>query len=155
MILLRTRHCLEFNPTSSPLDPDLCPYADSYDDYTIKRKALGQLVGTDDFIWCIPKERQFAKYEMIKPVEWIIQVNEDRVRGYVHDQNWFDYLEGRKASHEEVYFTDYPPEAEYSVLVDYPLREDDIIEMKIFQIIDPNHAGILCQRHFSQNSAIK
>ena len=148
MTLLRTRHSLEFDLLSSPLEQDLFPYAESYDDYEDKRNDLGQLVGTINFIWCIPASRIFRKYEIIKPVEWVIQVSDSRIRGYVHDQNWFDYLEGKSSSLEGVYFPDSPPKDEYSVIVDYPLQKEEIKEMKIFRFIDPDHADILCEKHF-------
>lgn len=147
MTLLRTRHSLEFNPVSSPLDPDLFPYADSYEDYRDKRQDLGRLVGTNDFIWCISASHNFRHYEIIKPVEWIIQVHDSRIRGYICDQSWFDYLEGRRPSLEGAYSTDNPPENEYSVLVDYPLQQDEIKAMRVFRFIDPDHADILCEKH--------
>ena len=148
MTLLRTRHSLEFNPLSSPLDPDLSPYAESYEDYKTKRQDLGRLVGTNDFIWCIPASRDFRHYEIIKPAEWVIQVRDSRILGYICDQNWFDYLEGRRSDLEGVYFQDNPPEYEYSVLVDYPLQQDEIKAMRIFRFIDPDHADFYCERQF-------
>ena len=147
MTLLRTRHSLEFDPLSSPLKQDLFPYAESYDDYKDKRNDLGQLVGTTNFIWCIPESMTFKYYESIKPVEWIIQVSDSRIRGFAHDQNWFDYLEGRRSSLEGVYFPDRPPEGEYSVLVDYPLQKEEVKQMKIFRFIDPHHADVLCEKY--------
>ncbi|MHC4327506.1 MAG: hypothetical protein ACYSWW_05225 [Planctomycetota bacterium] len=142
-----TRHSLEFNPVLSPLAPNLCPYADRFN-YVNKRKELGRLVGTNEFIFCIPLSCPFKFYESFKPVEWVIQIPDSRIRGYVHEQNWFDYLDGKKSNLEGVYFEDNPHGIEYSVLVDYPLQKDEIMVMRIFRFIDSQHAEILCEKLF-------
>lgn len=148
MTLLRTRHSLEFDLLSSPLRQDLFPYTEAYEDYKDKRGDLGKLVGTIKFIWCIPASCFFKYYEMIKPVEWVIQVSNSRIRGFVHSQKWFDYLEGKKQSLEGVYFPDSPPKNEYSVIVDYPLQKEEVKEIRIFRFIDPQNADILCEKRF-------
>lgn len=149
MISLRTRHCLLFDPTSSELDPNLSPYADSYTDYNSKRIELGRLIGTNDFIWCIPATRTFKFHEIIKPVEWEIRVSDNRILGYVDEQRWFDYLEGRISSLSGVYFRSSVPNSDYSVLVIYPLTQNEIVKMTIFRFITPEKAEILCERTFS------
>ena len=148
MHLLRTRHSLEFDPLTAELDPGLSPYADCYDDYPLKRKKLGCLIGTDSFLWCIPAQRKFRHYESAKPVEWEIKVSNTRVLGYVDDQRWHDFLEGRSFSIDKVYFKRTPPSNEYSVLVYHPLYREEIQRMIIFRFIKSNEADIICERDF-------
>ena len=149
MVKLLTRHSLEFDLLAGELITDYSPYAESYpNDYVSKRAELGKLVGTNSFIWCIPVDRHFQYYEMCKPVEWTVQVSESRICGYVHDQNWFEYLEGRQSSITHVYYPDTPPSAGYSVLVRYPLKEGELLQMKIFRFRTSDKADILCVKHF-------
>ena len=143
MIDLRTRHSFEFNLVSDRLDSDVFPYADCYPDYVDKRTELGQLMGTNDFIWCIPASRIFRHYEMIKPVEWIVQICDERILGYVHDQHWFDFLQGTRLSLKGVYTKKNPPQDEFSVLVQYPLHIDEVKQINIFRITDPDHADVV------------
>jgi hypothetical protein len=147
-MLLRTRHGLLFDPVSNELDPSLFPYAEMYVDYNSRRMELGRLIGTNDFIWCIPATSTFKFYEVIKPVEWEIQVSNSRILGYVNDQEWFNYLDGRNSSLSGVYSRSSLSISDHSVLVSYPLTQNEIVKMTIFRFIKPNKAEILCERMF-------
>jgi hypothetical protein len=148
MILLRTRHSLHFNPLSSKIEPDKSPYASMYTDYKSKRMEIGKLIGTNDFIWCIPLARSFKHYEKIKPVEWEIQVSNNRILGYVNDEEWVNYLEERSTSVSKIYYHSPPPASNYSVLVSYPLIQNEIVKTTIFRIITSDKVEIICERIF-------
>ena len=148
MYSVRTRHSLEFDPLTGSLNPALSPYVGTYDDYPMKRRELAQLVGTESFLWCIPATRKFSCYEPDKPVEWEIKVHDNRVIGFVHEERWSQYLEGTYRLLRTVFSASTPPAAEYSVLVQFPLREEELVHRTVFRYISAMKADVMCEQEF-------
>lgn len=149
MPLLKTRHSVEFNPLCGPLNRSRSPYAESYDEYPVKCENLAKLVGTNSFLWCIPKEIQFEYYEQAKPVEWEINVNNSRrILGFVNDCIWLQYLNKGGLLPINVFSSSQPPSSDYSVLVKFPLLKEERIRKTVFKVIEPTKAHIISQESF-------
>jgi hypothetical protein len=149
MPLFKTRHSKKFNPLHGSLNRNLSPYAQSYDEYSVKCEKLAKLVGTDSFLWCIPKEIQFEHYEHCKPVEWEISVDDNRrILGFVDDCLWFQYLNEGGLLPINIFSCRQPPSSAYSVLVKFPLLKVEIIRKTVFRVITPTKVDIISEEHF-------
>ena len=71
--------------------------------YVQRRSELAKLIGTEQFIWCVPVERGFGYYELDKPVEWTICVSPNRILGYVNVDRWSQFFQGNVASLRGIY----------------------------------------------------
>jgi len=148
MHLLLTRHSLKFDPLDCELDPKQSPYADCYPDYAKKRSKLARLVGTESFLWCISANQKFHVYGSDKPVEWEIKVDDNRVLGFVNDNIWFRYLEGNDSLPRTVFCASKPPAEEYSVLVKFPLKQEELVCKRVFRFVNPDKAEIISEEKF-------
>ena len=102
--LLLTRHSEDFDLRRDPLDLSRCSYEEFHPGYTARRSRLAEMVGTSEFLWCVPAERGFPYYEMIKLVEWTLRVTTDRILGYVHMDRWWKFFEGEDIPLGEIYY---------------------------------------------------
>ena len=149
MLLLKTRHSKEFDPLCGPLNRSLSPYAESYDEYPVKCENLAKLVGTNAFLWCIPKEMPFEYYEQAKPVEWEINViDNERRLGFINDCIWHQYLKKGGLLPINVFSSSQPPSSDYSVLVKFPILKEELICKKVFKVIEPTKAEVISKESF-------
>lgn len=148
MPLLKTRQSEDFDPLRGPLDRSRSPYAESFDDYPAKCADIAALVGTDSFLWCYPEKRPFQFYEGVKPVEWVINVSDNRVLGFVDDERWFQYVKEGDYLPRSVFSASRPPVDEYSVLVNFPLRKEELVRKTVFEFISPTEAKIVSEEDF-------
>ena len=150
MHLLLTRHSFDFDPVTCELDPAQSPYAECYDEYTKKRHELARLVGTDMFLWCIPAKHKFDFFENVKLVEWKIRVSDNRILGFVNDSRWFQYLEGKDDLPRSAFSASNPPQEKYSVLVEFPLKREELVSKTVFRFKSSREAEILSEENFSE-----
>lgn len=148
----KTRHSEDFDLLSDALDRRRSPYAESYSDYPTRCQHLASLVGSDTFIWCIPGRHKFRAYEHEKPVEWVINVSEERILGFVDEARWYQYLAGGDHLAGSVFSTSRPPSEEYSVLVAYPLRREELVRKIVFDIISIEEANVASVEDFRGES---
>jgi len=96
----------------------------------------------------LPAAREFPRYEFVKPVEWKIEVHDNRILGFVDDKRWDEYLKGTGSLARGVFSHSCPPahEHEYSVLVKFPLRKEELRCKTVFRIATPDQATILSQK---------
>ena len=148
MPFLKTRHSADFDPSRGPLDRSRSPYAESFNDYPDKCTVLASLVGTDSFLWCYPMEYPFRFYECAKPVEWMINVSDNRVLGFVDDERWFQYVKDGDYLPRSVFSASGPPAKECSILVSFPLSKEELVRKTVFQFISPTKAKIVSKEDF-------
>lgn len=148
MPFLKTRHSVDFDPSCDPLDRSRSPYTESFNDYSDKCAVLASLVGADSFLWCYPVEHSFRSYESVKPVEWIINVSDKRVLGFVDDERWCQYLEDGNYLPQSVFSTSGSPAKECSILVSFPLNKEELISKTVFQFISSTKAKIVSKEDF-------
>jgi hypothetical protein len=134
---LKTRHSRDFSlcGENGELDPSQSPYLVAYPEvYEAKRKVLSDYLHTSQFLWCINARRDFPAYEIQKPVEWIVEVEESRIIGCVNEERWLQFLEN---GHLPLSFFasksgNIWSGASISLLVAYPLRPEEIIKWRLF-----------------------
>lgn len=98
MLRVITRHSEEFNIYTEAPDPAKSPYAANVKDYAAKVTVFYEQLGISSAIWTMP-EAQPPKYvELHKPVEYLLEIDEDRVIAYVDEQGWSEFLYGQQAN---------------------------------------------------------
>lgn len=146
---LLTRHSADFDLRHDRLDPSRCPYEESCPGYVHRRSQLAKLIGTEQFIWCVPAERGFEYYESDKPVEWTICVSPDRIVGYVNVDRWSQFFQGNIASLNGIYSDlDRGAEERWDILVKYPLHDCEVLGRVRYRIITPDGAEIIDEESF-------
>lgn len=139
-----TRHSEDFDLRHDPLDPSRCPYERSHPGYVQRRSKLAKLVGTEQFIWCVPVERGFEYYELDKPVEWTICVRPDRILGYMNVDRWSQFFQSNVTSLRGIYSDlDRGAEEGWDILVKYPLHDCVILKRVRYRVITPQRAEII------------
>lgn len=127
MIRLWTQQGKDFDLTDKGgrLDPSRSQYAganaDSTPDYCDRLKALFDLVGTDQFIWCVDSTSHLEWYRPEPLFEWLIEVEQSAILGYVRDDPWSDYITGKTRELANSFSRSRPTDSTYSVLVQFPL----------------------------------
>ncbi len=137
-----TRHCVKFVLTEGQVDPNLSPYKGHFPNYPQKCSALAAVVGKDQFLWAVEHARGFSSYEMCKPVEWKVRVPDERVLGYVDDDCWMAFLEGKSSNLWSCYSTIRPHSGQFSVLLPFPLKPSKLVRKRVFDIQSPNKARV-------------
>lgn len=151
-LILITRHSADFDPLGEQLYPGLSPYTESFHDYVQKRYELAQLVGTDQFIWCVDERCPLRHYESVKPIEWHIKVDVARILGFVSDHQWDAFLKGHADHADGVLSRVYPPGNGYSVLVRFPIRRDELVKRIRYHVHSPDKADIVEEEFFDSDA---
>lgn len=148
-MLLRTRHSIGFDIVTDVLDRNKSPYTENYEGYTAKCNALAVLIGQENYIWCVPEDRPFEFYESEKPVEWLIDVDCNRILGYVDEGEWLSFLNNDE-SHlpGSVFSESQPASGIYSVIVPCPLKENEILKKTVFNYKAPKSAEVVEEIHY-------
>ena len=140
-----TRHSEGFLLTEGGVDPTLSPYAEGFPDYPNKVAALRRVVNVEQFLWAIEATRCFPHYEMSKPVEWEVSVSEERVIGYIDDELWFAFVEGRLPELPSC-FSKLPPACErFSVLLPFPLNPSEVLVKRVYCVKTPDKAFVVSE----------
>ncbi|HDZ36948.1 MAG TPA: hypothetical protein ENH62_01450 [Marinobacter sp.] len=131
--------------TEGRVDRRRSPFVEGYPDYPEKVLALARILDTDQFLWAVDAARGFRGYEMCKPVEWEVNVSQGRVLGYVDDDPWFAFLEGKCSTFPCCFSKDRPDSQSFSVLLPFPLRQDELILRRVYKVENPDRASILSE----------
>ncbi len=139
-----TRQGLEFDDlTKGRVEHNLSPFKDIFRDYPHKCSALATVVGENQFLWAFEYARGFPHYERCKPVEWKVRVPDERLLGYVDDDCWIAFLEGRSSNLRSCYSTIRPRFGQFSVLLPFPLEPTERVWKRVFDIQSPDKACIV------------
>jgi hypothetical protein len=134
-IRLSTWHSADFDILAEFVDPARSPYA-GVPDYTQKVKSLYAQLGILSAVWAYPKARRPAEPpDMSKPIEYLLEVSDNRVAAYVESRSWSEYLWGSQQSFE---FSTAP--AQYgnaTILIPTPLKREEVKAMRRFEKISP------------------
>jgi hypothetical protein len=146
-----TRHADGFILTAGKIEPGRCTYAEfAYPGYVQKRAALSETVGVDQFLWAIEATRKFPHYEMTKPVEWLVRLDEKRLLGYVDDNRWFRFLQGQLPYVYGCFRRDRPTNGDFSVLLPFPLRPCEVVRRRVYKFLSPDRALLVEDKMVSQ-----
>lgn len=131
-LLLATRHSEDFDIHTGFVDPARSPYVATFGDkYFQKVREFYNRLGVNSAIWAVPISQAFEFFEFDKPLEYRLEVQEDRVIAYVEEWTWSEYLQGRRTDFQ---YSLVPIAYERaSVLVAPPLTQEEIKEVRRYR----------------------
>ncbi len=97
-IQLTTRHPKDFNIHVETIDPALSPYSKTVRDYASKIAEFYSKLGISSAIWTVKASERPRFLETSKPVEYLLELAEDRIVAYVDEATWSAYLYGKRES---------------------------------------------------------
>ncbi len=133
-----TRHDEKFDVLTEIIDPTKSPYAESVNDYVRKVKAFYAVLGVKCAIWTAAWQPEF--FETDKPVEYLLELSEERVIAYVDEQTWSAYLFGQGTDCE---YSRTPVQyAMTSVLVAPPIKSEEVKEFRRYSRTNTGHCKL-------------
>jgi hypothetical protein len=125
------------------IDPAKSPYANFFGyDYVRKIAAFYDELGIKSAIWTTPVTQAPPEFfEADKPVEYLLEINEDRVIAYVNELTWSPYLHGMRSHFE---YSRTPIQYQMtSVLVATPIRKQEIKEFRRYRRTMTGHCELV------------
>ncbi len=148
-IRVTTRHSEEFDILSPKTDLAKSPFAQagSARDYIAKVTSFYAELGGKSMIWSTPEKTtpqesfilQF--FAIDKPMEYLLEVEEDRVMAYVDEFEWADYREDRRAT-----FRWSKTPARYdvmSMLIAAPIKREEVREVRRYRGSQSGHCMLV------------
>lgn len=122
--------------------------------YAEKIDILAKAAGRTSFIWGVPPERRFQKYESGRLVEREVQVLPRRIIGFVDVDRWADFLYGNGAPFPATCFsktrTVY---GKHDVLLPFPLCVSEVFLRRVYKRLgSPERAEISSQEILLQGA---
>jgi hypothetical protein len=143
-IRVTTRHGQDFDIHAAVIDPAKSPYARSFheDVYQWKVRAFYAELGVSSAMWTTPDSQAFPKaFEPHKPIEYLLEVEEERVIAYVDEMTWSPYLHGMRPRFE---YSRTPKWYENtSVLVATPIRTAEVKEIRRYRPTRTGHCQLV------------
>ena len=126
-----TRHPEDFDIFTEHVDSGRSSYVTTFSSYTGKIAAFYRELGVTSAIWAIPEHHGFQLVEYDKPVEYVLEVNDDRIIAYVDDASWTAYLSGQ---HDTFRYSTTPEHYELtSLLIRPPLRRSEVKIRRLYR----------------------
>ncbi len=139
-IRVTTRHSEDFDVLTEMIDPTKSPYVESVNDYVRKITGFYTELGVKSAIWTWAAAWQPEFFESDKPVEYLLELSEDRVIAYVDEQTWSPYLYGKR---KDFVYSRTPVQYTYtSVLVTAPLRREEVKEFRRYSRTNLSHCKL-------------
>ena len=129
MPLFLTRHSEGFPLTEGRIDPNQSPYAEVWGDYPKKVLALAQLIDEPQFLWAVEKARGFTCVATCKPVQWEVNVPQERVLGYIDEEKWLGFLQDKFPMLPPCFSKTKPSSKDVSVLLPFPLFQNEVVRV--------------------------
>ncbi len=131
-IRVSTWHSEEFDIYTEFVDPSRSPYAECGKDYAAKVTALYERLRVRSAIWAFPEAETRNGFDLSKPIEYLLAVNEDRVVAYVDDSGWDKYLHGEQADFE--FSTTLMKFAGgTTILIATPVKQEEVIRIRRYR----------------------
>ena len=131
MIRVTTRHPEDFDILSTSIDPSRSPYAKSNPLYLAKLKTLYEKLTVQAAVWTTPQDQPPEFFEEYKSVEYLLEIEPERIIAYVDEWTWSTFLAGQC---QDFKYSLVP--ARYrntSILVAVPLRADEVKEIRRYR----------------------
>jgi hypothetical protein len=137
-IRVTTRHGEDFDVLTELIDPTKSPYAESVNDYGRKIADFYGELRVKSALWTAAWQPEF--FETDKPVEYLLELSEDRVIAYVDEQTWSPYLFGQRT--DFVYSRTPVHYAMTSVLVAPPITREEVKEFRRYSRTSTGHCKL-------------
>lgn len=119
-----TRHSEDFDIHTETIDPALSPYVRTVRNYVAKISAFYSRLGICSAMWTTPAADRPMYLETCKPVEYVLELDEDRIVAYVNEKTWSAYLYDKRKTFD--YSTTPKHYKMTSILVAIPIRKADV-----------------------------
>lgn len=148
MIRLLTRQSEDFDILTENIDPARSKFADDIKDYVAKVRAFSQQLGIPALIWTWPEDQPPEFFELHKPVECLLAVEEGRAICYVDEWAWRDFLLSDQLAFSG--FSRIPKRFLItSILVAAPIRSPEIKEVRRYRTNKLGHAELVSTTKWS------
>ena len=131
-IRVSTWHSADFDIYTEFVDPSKSPYTESVKDYAAKVTAFYQRLSVRSAIWAFPEAEPRNGFDLWKPIEYLLAVNEDRVVAYVDKSGWDKYLHGEQAVFE---FSKTPEHyaGGTTIVIATPVKQEEVIAIRRYR----------------------
>lgn len=131
-IRVSTWHSADFDIYTECADPGKSPYAGAVKDYAAKLTAFYGRLGVRSVIWAFPEAEARNGFDLWKPIEYLLAVNEDRVAAYVDKSGWDKYLDGEQAAFD---FSKTPKSyvGRTTILIPTPIKQEEVIRIRRYR----------------------
>jgi hypothetical protein len=134
-IRVSTWHSAEFDILTEFADPSKSPYAESVRDYAARVTAFYGRLGVRSAIWAFPEAEQRNGFDLWKPVEYLLAVDEERVVAYVGGVGWEKYLHGEQAAFECSKIPEHYAGGT-TILISTPIKQEEVTMVRRYRRID-------------------
>ena len=145
LIRVTTRHSSDFDILTANPDPAQSPYAKFCKDYGRKVRAFYDELGIRSAIWTTPEAHPPRYLESLKPIEYLLEVDEARVAAYVNEDTWSPYIDERLPAFE--YSRTRVNYGTMSILVIAPLELAEVKEFRRYRRINGPDKYELVERY--------
>ena len=134
-IRVSTWQSSEFDIFTKNVDLNRSPYA-YLKDYAKKVTAFYARLGIRSAIWCYADAMPQTTLTVCKPIEYLLEVADNRVVAYVDDGSWSEYINGRQSDFS--FATTTMPSASSSLIVATPLKREEVKVKRRYRIRSPS-----------------
>ncbi len=130
-VQVTTRHSEDFDIHTETIDPAMSSYAGTVPDYVAKVKAFYSDLKIRSAMWTVPAAERPAYLEPCKPVEYLLELDENRIVAYVNSHTWSDYLFDKRNNFD---YSTTPTQYEMtSILIHTPIRQTEVKEFRRYR----------------------
>lgn len=133
-VKVTTRHDEAFEIHTVDIAPEMSPYATTFRDYAARIREFYATLGIRSAIWTTPAMVRPKYLEAAKPVEYLLEINDDRVAAYVDEATWTDYLSGKRRSFD--YSTTSTHFEITSILVETPIKQTEVKALRRYRTMN-------------------
>jgi hypothetical protein len=124
----KTRHSVDFDIFMLLIDPAQSPYAQDFPGYAPRLRSFYETLGVRSALWKVAEEQKLQVVEPSKPIEYILEVAEDRIVAYVNDVQWTYFFQGKATGFD---YSRTPRQYPFtSILVAAPIQPSEVKEKR-------------------------
>ena len=145
MITVYTWQGNDFDLFSGIIDQSKSRYAESVSDYLKKIEVLNQIIGSNQYLWAFLNSSQHQLFEICKPVEWVLEIANSDILGYVNNPIWeqFLYYGDEDLDLNNLVQQEIIDRIDQSALVRHPIEATKIRRKRIYEIKNPYDVKML------------
>ena len=134
LIRVATRHSEDFDIHTEEVDPSRSSYnKPPIKDYVPKVRAFFDELGIQSAIWAWYETETPKQVETKKPVEYVLEVEEERIIAYVNESTWSPFVFGKRDSFE--YSTEPTKYKMTSLIIPTPITKDEAKKRRLYRLL--------------------
>ncbi len=132
LLRLITRHDERFDILTRDIDLTKSPYCKICDRYEEKARAFYDRLGIASAIWAWRENEPPKNFEYIKPIEYLLEMDSQRIVAYVDAWSWEEYLVSGRL--EKLRYATTPTSYQStSILIAAPINKDEVLEFRRYR----------------------